>query len=545
MIPRILHHVWLGPKPIPDWQQQCIELMRRTNPTWEHRLWRDDDVEPLLTGRLREIYQDAERRVPESSWWQFRSNIVRMLIVHRYGGVYADCDMQGMKPLDRLLNVEAFTSPQAPGEGISNSIIGSAPSGRFLTAVVDNLADEADQFAGKPSWFQTGNRAIDRIWRRHPEGLKLYPSRWFYPYWRKNMGDGSRWFGDAFTVHHWSHARDGKPPQLVDVRDPVVSVAITAHPKRRAWAEQLARELEVEPTWDRGRGRWDTARRAWLSYNPDATHHLVVEDDIILGQRFLEGLIEAIREVPTSPIVPFTMRYRIAGERQQRYLQSIDEGRSWFIDRQSMSSQAIVLPIADIEEMVAFADPLEGRGNDMRPRAFYEHHQVQVWHTLPSLVQHRTDENPTLAGSQAREVPRNSMFYLDGRCATDVDWTVPAIDTKDLQGVVMAKFRNVRTGGVKTVTNANLVRSYRHSSRWEELEDPVAEAVETTASEAAEPQPESSVAAPVLDQGPWPYVEVLYVGGGWFEVRRSDGKVLDRVRGKEDANRRAEELASA
>ena len=85
MIPKLLHQIWLGPREIPqhfvDWRNNFYKL----HPDWDYRLWTDADVETLPN--------EVKSIVNSLTCFASKSNIVRLYAVWRYGGVYADMDI--------------------------------------------------------------------------------------------------------------------------------------------------------------------------------------------------------------------------------------------------------------------------------------------------------------------------------------------------------------------------------------------------------------------------------------------------------------------
>lgn len=91
-----------------------------------------------------------------------------------------------------------------------------------------------------------------------------------------------------------------------------VSAVVMSHPRRRHLAEQLCRahpELGLtivsDPDPAGAPSAWRTARRAWSAVSPDATHHLVLQDDLVLASGFAETLTAAIESRPRDAISLF------------------------------------------------------------------------------------------------------------------------------------------------------------------------------------------------------------------------------------------------
>lgn len=56
---------------------------------------------------------------------------------------------------------------------------------------------------------------------------------------------------------------------------------------------------------NQSRGCWPVARRAWMRDVKDATHHLVLEDDALLCDRFADLALEAVTREPRAAIFFF------------------------------------------------------------------------------------------------------------------------------------------------------------------------------------------------------------------------------------------------
>ena len=46
-IPKIIHHIWMGKKTIPDVNLYCANSIKETNPDFDYILWKDDDVDKV------------------------------------------------------------------------------------------------------------------------------------------------------------------------------------------------------------------------------------------------------------------------------------------------------------------------------------------------------------------------------------------------------------------------------------------------------------------------------------------------------------------
>lgn len=280
---------------------------------------------------------------------------------------------------------------------------------------------------------------------------------------------------------------NGEPPVIYTSRSGsvVLSGAIMAHPKRRAWAEGLSDQTGLPIVWDRVSLVWETATRAWRAHDPNATHHIVIQDDAVLCRDFIPTVLNLIEAAPLEPISLLVVDYRLHGQKY-KYEEAVRRGdrlwRSWL----SVTAIATILPTRDIEPMVEFGDTTMERvlHDDFKMREFYKQRGVKFVFPIPSLVQHRhQDENPSLLeGHDAKFPDRTSSTFIGlKRSPIDIDWSEETTHV-----ATKTPFRNTKTGEVVHVDEWTKAAAHldRHP-RWERLYAPPKAADEP----APEPDP--------------------------------------------------------
>jgi hypothetical protein len=128
-IPRIIHQIWLGPR-VPDQVEGWLETWRRLHPTWEHRLWRDDDLDWL---RLRGHFDAADQPA-------IKADIARLEIVERFGGLYVDADIEAHRAVDPLLGEHRLVL-LSEGDLITNALFGAEPGHATISAALRLLKE--------------------------------------------------------------------------------------------------------------------------------------------------------------------------------------------------------------------------------------------------------------------------------------------------------------------------------------------------------------------------------------------------------------------
>ncbi len=100
MIPKSIHYCWFGGKSKSKLYRNCIDSWHRYCPDYEIIEWNEDNFD---------FHQH-----PYPEWchehqkWAFLSDFARLLILKEHGGIYLDADVEVIRPLDKLLEYEAF-----------------------------------------------------------------------------------------------------------------------------------------------------------------------------------------------------------------------------------------------------------------------------------------------------------------------------------------------------------------------------------------------------------------------------------------------------
>ena len=209
MIPRVLHHIWVGPRSVPG---EWIAAWREMHPTWEHRLWREAD----LAG-LEMVNRAAFDAFMEAGTWHGASDIARVEILRKYGGVYVDIDSRPRRSFEggSFMAAGFFAAyeptPQHPGR-IANGTIGSEARHPILDTYARLVSEMTDLSQPWDSCGGTGLTAAILVHRQCCKPVVL-PERTFYPTDVKGQPvPGSE---TVYCEHFWSTTNHTYPARVV------------------------------------------------------------------------------------------------------------------------------------------------------------------------------------------------------------------------------------------------------------------------------------------------------------------------------------------
>lgn len=226
MIPRLLHHIWVGPRPVPE---EWLVAWRAMHPSWQHRLWREADLAKLAMPN-RAAFDDFMAR----GVWHGAADIARVAILQAHGGVYVDIDAKPLRTFEGAPFMRAGffagyePTPNLPGR-IANGTIGSEPGhpilGTYarLVGEMDSLDEPWDTCGG------TGLTAAVLVHRRCCKPLVL-PAGTFYATDMHGAPVPGREI--SYAQHFWSTTNRTYPGRVV-----VLVPRRAGDPVRdRAWA---------------------------------------------------------------------------------------------------------------------------------------------------------------------------------------------------------------------------------------------------------------------------------------------------------------------
>ena len=100
MIPKIIHYCWFGRGEKPELAKKCIASWKKSCPDFEIREWNEDNCDYLSIPFMAEAYAVKK--------YAFVSDVMRLIVLEQYGGVYFDTDVEVVRDISPLLDDEGF-----------------------------------------------------------------------------------------------------------------------------------------------------------------------------------------------------------------------------------------------------------------------------------------------------------------------------------------------------------------------------------------------------------------------------------------------------
>ena len=153
VIPPNIHFLWISPSPndrnIPDDVQGNVQTWREFHPDYSVRVWSMDDVSEDLESYCGLPLLDL---IKCCRFEAMKSDIIRLFLVHKYGGFYNDLKNRAMRPFlnDLSRTSKALVTEHAPTienyKGrLMNSFLAGPPRHDFFLDCLREVASNVDQ----------------------------------------------------------------------------------------------------------------------------------------------------------------------------------------------------------------------------------------------------------------------------------------------------------------------------------------------------------------------------------------------------------------
>ncbi|MCR5720270.1 MAG: glycosyl transferase [Lachnospiraceae bacterium] len=182
-IPKIIHYCWFGSSELNKEAEECIASWREFCPDYEIKRWDESNYDVTVNKYMHDAWLNKK--------WAFVSDYARLDVIHRYGGIYLDTDVELIKPIDDLLEYDAFAGMEKPGRVAFGLGFGARKGNSLVKEIMDEY--EKMEFVNKDGTLNTipCPEIQTRVLKRHGfkesdenqviEGMKIFEVKYFCP----------------------------------------------------------------------------------------------------------------------------------------------------------------------------------------------------------------------------------------------------------------------------------------------------------------------------------------------------------------------------
>ena len=179
MIPKIIHQIWIGPKPAPT---KFMDTWRDKNPDFEYIRWNEEEI------KKRNLKLECINRINEMEEINGKADIIRWEILYEYGGVFLDADSICIEPIDDILmNTPCFSGwehEQLRKGLIATGTMGFPPKHPLVKNAIQwiKMNNVNVRITKQRAWQTVGPGLLTRMYNtgKYNE-MKIFPSYTFLP----------------------------------------------------------------------------------------------------------------------------------------------------------------------------------------------------------------------------------------------------------------------------------------------------------------------------------------------------------------------------
>lgn len=213
-----------------------------------------------------------------------------------------------------------------------------------------------------------------------------------------------------------------------------LSICVAGHPKRLNLIRNLAQKLDL--TADRlqldieSKGCYENMKKAWINIQHGATHQLVIQDDVIICDKFRETVSIIVDRFPDKKI--FLFNHITKGD-ELMFIQS----HAFF------NSQCVVMPVDQAYHMIRWDhEALKDTGSEMWDIddvhwCLWEiANHIKPIMVSPSIAQHLFSNKSKSLIKNSKSAPYSKTFIGENADGTSIDWRGALVKKRFNKGTI-------------------------------------------------------------------------------------------------------------
>lgn len=183
MIPKIIHYCWFGREKKPKSAEKCIASWKKYCPDFEIREWNEENCDCFSVPFMAEAYRAGK--------YAFVSDVMRLIILEKFGGVYFDTDVEVIKDITPLMKDEGFIGFENDSFVNSGQVIAAVAHHPVIQSMIEeykklsfdgniqNLSAVACPHINTAVLKKFGLQCNGK--EQLVSGIHVYPEDWFNP----------------------------------------------------------------------------------------------------------------------------------------------------------------------------------------------------------------------------------------------------------------------------------------------------------------------------------------------------------------------------
>ena len=202
-IPKILHQLWIGPKPRPS---KFMQTWKDKHPEFEYIMWNEEEI------KKRGLNLQCQNRINEIEEINGKADIIRWEILYHYGGLFVDADSICIEPFDELIeNDKPFCGYEnenvRPGLVATGTMAFPKNHPLPMEAIKWIMGNEVSQRkTGNMAWITVGPKLLTRLLQLNIfTDVKVFTSYLFLP--KHCTGITYQGHGKVYAYQEWGSTK--------------------------------------------------------------------------------------------------------------------------------------------------------------------------------------------------------------------------------------------------------------------------------------------------------------------------------------------------
>lgn len=240
MIPKILHQIWIGPKPAPT---ELMKTWKEKHPDFEYILWNETEIQK------RGLQLTCVEKINRMQEINGKADIIRWEILYQYGGYFVDADSICVEPFDEYFEEKTafatFENENVRKGLVATGTMGFVPNHPLCFDIIKWInSDESTKLIMETrAWYSVGPALLTKMLETGKYAdFSVFPSHCFLPI---------HFTGPKYEGHKkvYGYQEWGTAKQSYDTMNSVVLPTELLSPPENKWVSVLICSYNTNPEY--------------------------------------------------------------------------------------------------------------------------------------------------------------------------------------------------------------------------------------------------------------------------------------------------------